>query len=381
MRHQATVGLGFGDEGKGMVVDHLASRLPGLLNVRFSGGHQVGHTVVSKEKGVRHVFSNFGSATLRGKVTYWSKGCTVCPVGLTKEASVLRGKGVEPGILINAECPVVTPMDRDANRSSERKRANGSCGVGFGATLQREEDFYSLRFVDLFYPEVLRERLRNIAGYYGRSLDEVEGMDGFMESCEEVVKAWWARMVEGEQDLSGGCIFEGSQGMLLDQNRGFFPNVTRSNTGSDNVPVPADEVEWFLVTRAYQTRHGKGFMTNEDKPHNIEANPEETNVTNEWQGEFRRSLLDVSLLQYAMRRDERIRNAKCRNLVVTCMDHVENEHRFVYKGEVVTCSSAEKFVAGVSALLGIDSAYASFSADGENWRHLVGAGAAGTEWE
>jgi adenylosuccinate synthase len=67
--------------------------------IRFSGGHQAGHTVVTDD--TRHVFSNFGSGTLRGVPTYWSKFCTVEPIGLLNELDALKIKGYNPILYID----------------------------------------------------------------------------------------------------------------------------------------------------------------------------------------------------------------------------------------------------------------------------------------
>lgn len=366
--HKAVIGIGFGDEGKGRIIDLLASHLPSpsksALNVRFSGGHQVGHTVRA-EYGTRHVFSNFGSATMRGVPTYWSKDCTVCPTGLLNELDILREKGFEPKIYIHAECPIVTPMDQDANRSRERDNNHGSVGVGFGSTVQREEDFYSLKFIDLFYPDVLNAKTHNICMNYYKP--EEFDFQEFWDACRQLCIDKAVEIVH-EMPYADNVLFEGSQGMLLDQHYGFFPNVTRSNTGSKNLADYPLEIEWYLVTRAYQTRHGNGFMTNESTDHNIKQNPEETNVTNDWQGEFRRSLLDVSLLEYGIRRDEIIRKAKMKRLVITCVDHVvEDGYRFTYHGELFCCVDEHDFANQIGALLGIQKVYLSNSDNGE-WR-------------
>jgi len=367
--HKAVIGLGFGDEGKGLTIDYLASRHPNSLNVRFSGGHQVGHTVVSKEKDLRHVFSNFGSGTIQGLPTYWSKHCTVCPIGLMNELDVLNSKGITPGIYINGDCPIVTPMDRNANRRSEKQDAHGSCGVGFGATIQREESFYSLTFRDIFYPQVLKAKLESIRkNYYYTGWSE--RLSEFVECCDEISKMENVKLADGPLPSEGYCIFEGSQGLLLDQSYGFFPNVTRSNTGSKNLDMVTGDIDWFLVTRAYQTRHGNGFMTNEGISHNIKLDEDETNVTNEYQGEFRRTLLDVSLLEYAIAKDERIRESRNKNLVITCLDHIRGEYRFTHKGEIVHCMDADEFIYSVSKILGIKNVYISESADGETMRKV-----------
>lgn len=368
------VGLGFGDEGKGLVTNYLASHQPNALNIRFNGGHQAGHTVV--EKGVRHVFSNFGAGTMQGLNTYWSKHCTVDPVGLMKELTILRQKGFDPTIYIHDECPITTPMDKALNQNFETDAQHGSCGVGFGVTIAREEDYYSLKFRDIFYPAILAERLKNITkDYFGDDEDYPDiDMSEFLEACEAIRRTPTIFRAQAGP-LSGGFavedfIFEGAQGLLLDQHYGFFPNVTRSNTGSQNIAHCTAHAKWYLVTRAYQTRHGNGFMTNEALPHNIEQNPLETNVTNKYQGAFRRSLLDVDLLEYAISRDKVIAQAEDRTLVITCMDHIKNECRFTHRGEIVHCSDRKDFARRVAALLGINEVLMSFSDDGSSIAQL-----------
>lgn len=353
--HKAVIGLGFGDEGKGSVVNYLVPFLPNGINVRFSGGHQVGHTVTGED--FRHVFSNFGSATFRGMPTYWSEHCTVDPVGFMKELQLLETKGIKPKIYIHGDCPITTPYDKFANMSRERENQHGSCGVGFGATIQREEDFYSLTFRDLYYPQILLEKTRSLAENYYKE-KHVDKM--FFKACLDMINYKGMTMVDKAPISEWAykyAIFEGSQGLLLDQHFGFFPNVTRSDLGSKNIlsmlPYPSD-MSWYFVTRAYQTRHGNGFMTNTEIPHNIKKNPDETNVTNEFQGDFRRTLLDVSLLKYAMEKDPHIRIVVStrKTLVITCLDHIEDEYRFTYEGIIQTCKNKKEFINKVCNLLG-----------------------------
>ncbi|MEM9930725.1 MAG: adenylosuccinate synthetase, partial [Bacteroidota bacterium] len=84
MTTHIVLGLAFGDEGKGVTTDYLCRQAERPLVIRFSGGHQAGHTVVSPQ-GRRHVFSNFGAGTLAGAPTFWSKYCTFHPVGYANE--------------------------------------------------------------------------------------------------------------------------------------------------------------------------------------------------------------------------------------------------------------------------------------------------------
>ncbi len=95
MKNYAVIGLGFGDEGKGMFTDILCSRLYQPIVVRFSGGQQAGHTVY-KDRKVSHVFSNFGSGSFRKVPTFWSRFCTMDPVGILNELSILKTKNVNP---------------------------------------------------------------------------------------------------------------------------------------------------------------------------------------------------------------------------------------------------------------------------------------------
>ena len=109
----AVIGLGFGDEGKGMVTSYLSSYYKNPMVVRYSGGHQAGHTV--HHNGINHTFANFGCGTLHGCPTYWSPYCTVEPVGLIREFSILADKLCEDfdsmKIYIHNDCPVTTPFD------------------------------------------------------------------------------------------------------------------------------------------------------------------------------------------------------------------------------------------------------------------------------
>lgn len=333
---RAVIGLGFGDEGKGQTVNYLCQANPIDLVVRFNGGHQAGHTVINH--GVRHVFSNFGSGTLQGIDTYWSKFCTIDPVGIYNEYKALKEKGFTPVLYIDSKCPVTTPYDKRANQMNQINRDDGTVGVGYGTTLQREENYYSLLFKDLFYEPVMKEKIRLIEQYYHGGLK----LDKFYEAIDFI--KYHCYKVDSIPDCNN-YLLEGAQGLLLDQHYGFFPNVTRSNTGSKNIQelFPNKDINFYLVTRAYQTRHGNGFMTNENIPHNIKLKDNETNVYNEYQKKFRYSLLDVDLIKYAIASDEFIRQSKKR-FVITCLKDIKNDYKFTYKENIYKCSDEKDFI-------------------------------------
>lgn len=369
MSGKAVVGAGFGDEGKGLVTDWLCRSCAKPLVIRFSGGQQAGHTVVAN--GLRHVFSNFGAGTLHGAPSYFSRFCTVEPVGLINELNLLLSKGVHPLLYVDAACPVTTPYDIACN---QRQHPHGSCGVGFGDTLNREAHYFSLTFGDLLYPWVLETRLDLLRTFFYKDYAAVSLRD-FRDCCAELTSLPQVRLTHGlpENGSWSDLIYEGSQGLLLDQRFGFFPHVTRANTGTANALAlhGSEELEIWLVTRAYQTRHGKGPMTNTQRPHNIMENPQETNVCNPFQGAFRRTLLDLDLLEYAISKDQLLRTTRNRCLVITCLDQVRNEYRFTRHGRIVCCDNETDFVRRIAATLGFDSVYGSSSEDGETIRRMV----------
>ena len=113
----AVLGLGFGDEGKGRVVDWLCSHEPDSLVVRFSGGSNASHKVYRSDNSISHAFSNLGSGTFRGCPTYWSEFCTFDPADLVAECRLLRKVGVgDINIFVNEDCPVVTSWDKKYNK-------------------------------------------------------------------------------------------------------------------------------------------------------------------------------------------------------------------------------------------------------------------------
>ena len=120
------------------------------------------------------------------------------------------------------------------------------------------------------------------------------------------------------------------------------------------------------MTRAYQTRHGNGSMVNENIPNNILINSNETNVTNKYQGEFRRALLDLDLLKYGINKDEYIRNHKYKSLVITCLDHIRDEYRFTHQNQIISSTNENEFIGKISKILGIDNIYLSHSDDSTN---------------
>lgn len=318
----------FGDEGKGLTTSFLCDNTPNSIVVRFCGGPQAGHTVVYNEQ--RHVFSSFGSGTLQGVPTYWSQHCPFYPIAYLNELFVLLDLKVEPEFYIHPLCPVITPYDVYYNQLRAKKTRHGSVGMGISTTIERHEKFYKLHVQDLFYEKIWHEKFKQIELYYDKLFynlnkpDLTKEIEQFRAVIKEVTSI--IHISENEIVEKYNPIYEGAQGILLDQDYGFFPHVTRANTTSKNAIslLPStSNAEIYYVVRTYQTRHGNGYMSNEDKTVKLINNQNETNKSHEFQGEFRTTELDPELLNYAFKCDGHYSKDINKNLVITCNDQLE----------------------------------------------------------
>lgn len=350
--NQVVIGLGYGDEGKGSVTHHLAT--DDSLVVRFNGGHQAGHTVAYKRS--RHVFSNFTSGTVKKAIGYWSRFCTVHPVGLMNEYRILQKKKITPWLhYIDPLCPVTTPWDIERNQDNTRKFGfPNSVGVGFGTTIQRQEDHYMLHARDLLFPQILEYKLSNILSYY-RAPYDLQYYE-FLKAVKQMQEVDCILIKRPEVPKNMHVVFEGAQGIMLDQDHGFFPFVTRSYTTCRNaleVMVDLDiadvPYETYYVTRPYQTRHGVGPMVGKLLKTNAIDDPLETNVTNKWQGDFFKAPLDLETMKYAVQTDALYNKSKYRILAITCRDQVKQIELLVSAKPVNT-----KYVKAIKVVTELD---------------------------
>lgn len=296
MTGRAVIGANFGDEGKGLFVDYLASK-GGDVVVRFNGGCQAGHTVVTPDK-QRHVFSHFGSGSFVGLPTFFSQHTIVNPVLFIKEYGELSHCTREE-VYVHPDALVTTPWDMNDNQDTEqdRQRRHGSCGVGIFATILRDKRV-PLRMRDLWDND-LTDQIADIMAYYNKTHDNPEQ---FINDC-----LWFANNVTpGAIQLWGDPIFEGAQGLLLDQgNMDMYPHLTPSRCGAHNVRELAYEAGYnvgdtYYVTRPYMTRHGAGPLPAEDKELTYE---DDTNDRNEWQGSLRFGHMDYTKLMRRIHAD------------------------------------------------------------------------------
>lgn len=261
------LGTFFGDEGKGQTVHNLCNKYIGkresVLVVRFSGGHQVGHTV--KHGDMMHTFSNFGSGTLLGVPTYWSEYCTVDPITSMLEGTDLAKMGVRPIVQYHPHCQVVIPFDVYSQVNNEENLRHGTVGTGFKACLDRVKAGYSLTVVDCMNPYILREKLNAIVDNYYNMSSKYPSID--LDNWCRLAHAYFLHTGTVNEDCLlnyDNLVFEGSQGILLDQRFGIMPYCTPSNTTSQNAyellrkAGIRKEIQTCYVTRPYITRHGNG---------------------------------------------------------------------------------------------------------------------------
>ena len=326
--HVIVVGLGFGDEGKGAVVDALCADGPVSAVVRFNGGAQAAHNVVAD--GRHHTFSQFGSGTLAGVPTWLSRHVLVEPIALATESRELEAIGVADPlslVSIDAGALLTTPFHVAANRAREIARGadrHGSCGKGIGETVWygllgdrgavRGEVVEEQRVLgdpgpaprvgDCLDPRALRRELDQLARFYEPLTGDVGRVDELVELYTSFADA--VRITTGDEAGrladAGRLVFEGAQGVLLDETYGFHPHTTWSTVTPRNARELLDgrPARVIGVTRTYQTRHGAGPLPTED-PAVLERFPEAHNGTGEFQGAWRAGHLDADLLRYSVR--------------------------------------------------------------------------------
>lgn len=376
MKVKVVIGANYGDEGKGNVTNYLAG--PDSAVVRFNGGAQAGHTVVHND--VRHVFHSLGSATMKDIPTIWGPEFVIDPVMILNEVDDLcneMGDKYEPVFIwADPNCRIVTPYDVFLNQAIERKRGDkkhGSCGMGFGETVKRNKTDYGFKLKD--YENVRDICARIESEYFWLKVEELDldisplcsdldkVMNMFFESLETLVGG--VNMAEfSELDECYYFVFEGAQGLCLDQNSPDFPHVTHSSTGLDNVLALLDpkkhEIEVYYVTRPYLTRHGAGPLRSEfERPIHIF---DETNKPNNHQGSLRFAPLDCERMRddIAADIDKAVKAGfKCvPHLMITCCDQISI---------VFPCGTEKSVLDRIIDNIGIEDYETCWGAAGDWW--------------
>lgn len=367
------IGTNYGDEGKGIITDYLSSAYgKNTAVVRFNGGAQAGHTVVLPKTHFRHVFQHLGSGTLSGCPTILARDFIVNPLAFWSEVfdltSKLKKDNIEfqlPHVYIDPNCIVTTPFEMEINKQLELSRGDkrhGSCGLGIGETVERQERGISLRIGDLLNESAdpASELMRIQFEYYEPRMEELglEPVDldpgileQFCKDARDIVRV--ATVVPDHTIIPEfeNIVFEGAQGLCLDINSRDFPHVTRSDTGLKNVAYILNDVrdeytgmfdidvdiDVHYVSRIYNTRHGAGPLKDEipfDEFTAITHIKDRTNVLNEHQGQLRYATHDFARMHADVYED--LEHFEQFNYVTTaCVTHCDQVGQ-VYNDTSVT---------------------------------------------
>jgi adenylosuccinate synthase len=269
--------LGYGDSGKGACVDWLVQNKPVDLIVKFCGGCQCGHNVVN-ESGKRFTFSQIGAGSNRTPTYLW-RNFIVDPIAMLNEAEALQeylGSSNDPlkNIYIHPDCPIITDNHVRENRSSDNNLEHGSCGRGIGVCRHRSRTKE-------------HETIGTLKALFNKS-----------EREEEFI----SRINIGNPPEFSTAVFEGSQGILLDESVGFHPHTTWSTVRFDAAHACYRHlgISQHLnigCTRTYLTRHGNGPLPTETKL----GLSDPGNPPNKYQGTMRFGYFDRVLFDYAIK--------------------------------------------------------------------------------
>lgn len=353
MANVSVIGSQYGDEGKGRTVDFVCCNLAGkTLVVRYNGGAQAGHTVVLNNK--RHIFSQFGSGTLRGCDTYFAEECLFDPLAfLTEKKKLNVNFSINTNFYVNNKCRIVTPYDIVANRIKATLSNQGTCGMGINEAIRRNERFdlsTSLALNDFLSKD--RARLISIVNNiyldfnirFGatdvKKLDpDTAALFASLISSESVIKFAYLvwdminkKMLIPSYGLPAGYnnhVFEGAQGLMLDEYFGNYPYVTPSRTGSINITkiCRAENLHLdtsYYVARPYISRHGVDDFFQKTDITNFFNIVDNTNIYNDWQKSTYYSFFDFDHWSELIKLDKQYNCAENIAVSLTCIDQIKS---------------------------------------------------------
>jgi adenylosuccinate synthase len=276
------IGAQWGDEGKGKIVDWLASRAD--MVVRFQGGHNAGHTLVVGDQ--TYKLSLLPSGIVRGTPSVIGNGVVLDPWALKAEVEKIAAQGIEvtPDVLMIADnCPLILPIHRDLDALREDASGAGKIGTtrrGIGPAYEDKVGRRAIRVCDLAKLDDLGPLLDRLCAHHDalragfseppvdreRLLRDLRDIAGFVLPFARPV---W-RDLDTALQRGRRILFEGAQGVLLDVDHGTYPFVTSSNTvagttGSGTGMGPRAAGFVLGIVKAYTTRVGSGpFPTEQD---------------------------------------------------------------------------------------------------------------------
>src|SRR6266853_1275171 len=279
MPNTILIGMQWGDEGKGKIIDVLTAQAD--IVVRSQGGNNAGHTVI--HRGVKYILHLIPSGILRrGKICVIGNGVVIDPVALVAEIDGLRQLGIkiDKNLLISDCAHLVLPYHRMFDEQRELRRGRiGTTKRGIGPAYGDKAARTGLRVSDLMQPMVFSKKLQakiiennRILQALGAKPISFRDVNKLYLAAGEKLRPYVTNTVvylHRAMERGRKILFEGAQGTFLDIDHGTYPYVTSSNTtagdactGTGVPPHRMDRV--FGVMKAYTTRVGEGPLPTED---------------------------------------------------------------------------------------------------------------------
>ncbi|MBT3674940.1 adenylosuccinate synthase [Gammaproteobacteria bacterium] len=272
------LGLQWGDEGKGKIVDALAENSEAVC--RFQGGHNAGHTL--KVDGEQKVLHLVPSGILHPSVhCVLGNGLVLSLPALQKEITELEESGINftGRFYVSDDCALILPTHIAIDKVRDKSEGIGTTGRGIGPAYEDKVARRAIRFGDLQDLDKLQNRLEKLVDYHNKILVHLYDAEPipFQDVMDELRnhQSLFQKFHSGTQDLLRGwvkenkkIIFEGAQGSMLDIDHGTYPYVTSSSTTagglSTGLGVGPKYLDTILgITKAYTTRVGEGPFATE----------------------------------------------------------------------------------------------------------------------
>ena len=271
------LGLQWGDEGKGKIVDNLSESFDVVC--RFQGGHNAGHTI--KVDGKQTVLHLIPSGILHENANcIIGNGVVLALDALNDEINKLKNKGISfnKRFFVSSACSLILPTHIAIDKVRDKKESIGTTGRGIGPAYEDKVGRRAIRFGDLGDEKLLKDKIEFLVNFHNRLLVDLYKTDPYKpdDVFEEVYKfkSLYEDYCVDSQDLmyevikeKKSILFEGAQGTLLDIDHGTYPYVTSSNTTAGGVSTGLGIGPKFIdriigITKAYTTRVGEGpFIT------------------------------------------------------------------------------------------------------------------------
>ncbi|HEX7062443.1 MAG TPA: adenylosuccinate synthase [Woeseiaceae bacterium] len=275
-RNVVVIGMQWGDEGKGKIVDLLTERAAAVT--RFQGGHNAGHTlVIGGKKTVLHLIP---SGILREGVSCLiGNGVVLSLEALIREAEALMANGVPvyERLRISPACPLILPSHVALDIAREKAKgaaAIGTTGRGIGPAYEDKISRRAVRVADLFVREKFAAKLGEVLDFHNfllrnyfrvEPIDFARTLDTALRAAETIapITADVTQILHDLAEAGQSILFEGAQGSFLDIDHGTYPFVTSSNTvaaaASTGTGIGPHELDYVLgIVKAYTTRVGAG---------------------------------------------------------------------------------------------------------------------------